>query len=516
MWTLRSAAAPWLAHSLLAVVTAVLLQTLVLELGNTLHRNGRWISSKVDLAYGILGSVSFLTTRTALQRNRLDLGVWHGAHEILYFEPIRLDALAFDFRLRRSGYLVAVFNKSDTHFDGVRLSRDPDYPSVCLSGNAQGEFTGRRDLEVRSLRARWHHLELRAADGVYEVFLDGKRIGACGAQVAEPRWVGFRGSGTKKNQVDNVVIQARHPSATIRERFENRRHAGSTFGAILAGVFAVHAVVLAATRIRRRRSGVALHPYLATTHGVLLSIAVLLLAADWLYFWRLHPKQVDFHGYDNRIEGEGAIVARLEAWPRPKAPGVRRLLLVGGSQTWGSGAARAEETWAARLEAMLNAEAEPGDRYECIAAGIPAYTARRLYDLYVSDWVGLEPDVVVLDLGHNDRDFDEFEEYLEKFVAFNRAREIRTVFIPEPNNTESRKSLHKLHARHDRMRTIGRARGVTLIEMHQALVEQRDRGFLWWDRVHLTSYGHQLFAAELFAKRSALLGTAEDGGADLP
>ena len=51
---------------LLALLAASVLQTLALRLGNTLHANGRWESTKVGLDHGILGAVSFVATRTAL------------------------------------------------------------------------------------------------------------------------------------------------------------------------------------------------------------------------------------------------------------------------------------------------------------------------------------------------------------------------------------------------------------------------------------------------------------------
>jgi hypothetical protein len=38
--------------------------------------------------------------------------------------------------------------------------------------------------------------------------------------------------------------------------------------------------------------------------------------------------------------------------------------------------------------------------------------------------------------------------------------------------------------------------------VHGALAEARDTGFLWWDRVHLTSYGQERLAELLFAKRA--------------
>jgi hypothetical protein len=72
----------------LALLAAWVVEKAVLRQGNTLHANGRWESTKVGLERGILGAVSFLTTRPALHRDRLDLGAWHGFHELLLKQPL--------------------------------------------------------------------------------------------------------------------------------------------------------------------------------------------------------------------------------------------------------------------------------------------------------------------------------------------------------------------------------------------------------------------------------------------
>ena len=48
------------------------------------------------------------------------------------------------------------------------------------------------------------------------------------------------------------------------------------------------------------------------------------------------------------------------------------------------------------------------------------------------------------------------------------------------------------------MQTIAATNDVPVIPMHEYLGRNYTRGFLWWDHVHLTSYGHQLFAERLY------------------
>ena len=493
-------------HAVLVVATALLFRTLYLESGNTLHDNGRWMSSRVGLRYGILGSVAFLTTRTALHRNRLDLGVWHRYQEVLYRDPLRLASLEADFRLGEPGYLVVLFDHTGEAFQGVRLSRDGDHPSACLAGTGEGGFTRRAPLDPGRLGDAWHRIALLADGDGYAVQVDGRPVGRCGAVPAQPGRVGFRSSRARKIQVDDVVIRGAG-GAEVVEDFANHRHARLAFAGALLGVLAVHAAVLAATARSRRRAGLAPHAYLATTHLVLLVCGGLAWAVDVLVLWRQHPEDVDFRGYVTTIESKRNVVARLRAsYPRPKPDGVVRILALGGSQTWGMGARRSEETWFRRLEARLDADAPAGLRYEVISAGIPAYKVPWLYELYAGDWIGLEPDVLLLNVGHNDDDLEALEASLRAFAAFNRARGIRTVLVPEANSTDSRTAVHELEARQAVVRRVAAREGLPLVEMHEPLERRKDDGFLWWDRVHLTSFGQRLLAERLYEERATLLG----------
>jgi lysophospholipase L1-like esterase len=301
-------------------------------------------------------------------------------------------------------------------------------------------------------------------------------------------------------EIDDVDVESETPPLRMRDDFANHRRAGVLFLAALGLVAAVDAGVVLALR-RARAGGVALAPALAAANLALAACAGLGLLADTVYFGRLHPKQVDFAGYENRIEYEGQIVPRLarEVPPGPPPAGVRRILFLGTSQTWGSGAARGEDVWVHRLEATLNAAAAPGERYELIDGGLPGEISSKVRKVFERHWIGWRPELVVVNLGNNDRDPALLAQELERIAALCAERDIRVAFVPEPNSVESRdeKSLRGLVAKHDALRAVAARRGIPVLEVHAPLAAERDSGFLWWDRVHLTSYGQERLAALL-------------------
>jgi hypothetical protein len=299
---------------LLALAAAWAFQTLALRAGNTLHANGRWESTKVGLHHGILGAVSFIATRTALHRDRLDLGVWHGFHELLLREPVTPERLSLRFRLRSGGWLAVITAHDGARFEAVRISADPDFPA-CLAGTSAGAFTAKRPLAFPEPGRGWHALVLVREGDALRVELDGAALARCPISIAGPARIGLRGSAADHVEVDDVRLESSAPPGVFVEDFANHRGAGRLFAAALALVGALGGAV--AFVASRRRSAAA--PALAATNLVVLACAGLALLADTLYFGRLHPEQIDLAGFENRIEYEGQIVPRL-AREHPLAP----------------------------------------------------------------------------------------------------------------------------------------------------------------------------------------------------
>jgi len=493
----------------LGLAAAWSFQTLGLRLGNTLHANGRFESTKVGLDHGILGAVSFVATRTALYRDRLDLGAWHGNHELLLREPVTPERLALRFRLRDPGWLALLVQRTETRFEAVRVSRDAAFPPACLAGSPDGAFASKAPLAQPALDGGWHALALERAGPGFRVTVDGTEVGACATALDRPVRVGLRGSAADHVELDDLRIESATPPVLVEEDFANRRGAGPLGLGALGLVAAVSGLVAAASARSRRARGAPLAPYLVTTNLVLAAAGGLALLADALYFARIHPEQIDFRGYENRIEYVGQIAPRLaKRYPlEAPAPGVRRIVVLGTSQTWGSGAARPEDVWVTQLEARLNAGARPGERFELVNAGLPGETSRELVELWSEKWIAWQPELALVNLGNNDREVEGLVRNVERIAALNAERGIRTVLVPEANSTESRgeRSLRGLEAKHAALRELAARRGLALVEVHGPLVQARDDGFLWWDRVHLTSYGQARLAALLFERRGQWL-----------
>ena len=88
-----------------------------------------------------------------------------------------------------------------------------------------------------------------------------------------------------------------------------------------------------------------------------------------------------------------------------KSPRTLRIICLGGSTTWGTGATSDQATWPAVLEQQLNASLQAGgafDKVEIINAGVSGYTIMESFINLKMRILPLDPDLVIIYHGIND------------------------------------------------------------------------------------------------------------------
>ena len=199
--------------------------------------------------------------------------------------------------------------------------------------------------------------------------------------------------------------------------------------------------------------------------------------------------------YWKKLTAKEVIKSIKRTYTPSPGEGVYRILFLGTSQTAGAGARKADHTFVRGLENLLNESAAPGTSYECINGGINGLDSGQILEIYKREWLSLAPHTVVVNLAHNDIFLGAFVQNLEALLALNAASAVQTILVLEPISTEfPMRMSHKYML----MRRLAEKYRVQAVDMHAYLSAKYDVGFLWWDRVHLTSFGQELFAAQLY------------------
>jgi lysophospholipase L1-like esterase len=178
---------------------------------------------------------------------------------------------------------------------------------------------------------------------------------------------------------------------------------------------------------------------------------------------------------------------RLIDGPRPH----KRVIFAGTSQTIGAGARNLEETFFVRTHRQLAATLSPL-LLESINISISAVSPPFLLQEYEQKYLRMEPDLLVINLGTNGIN-EELVTGLSGFLEINRAHHIFTVIVLEPNNSEIQTAIKD---KHQIIRSLGARENIPILDLQAYLSDSSvaQSGALWWDFVHLTSYGHSLVA----------------------
>jgi len=494
----------WLLVSLvlLQITLGLLLAQLYASSHNSLYNNGNWSVSKTRMWNGLIGSYAFLFDLQPLAGGKLNLAAWHGFQEVVSKREVDPVSVEFDYRLiKPRSYLTFSFNRAGGDYTSIRLGRNPHHPPALLKVSADGEFFLKKRLRMlRSLKVgSWHTLRVEFGDDRISVSVDGRPVRKLvdrSLRVQRPQRIGFRG-GDVPGFVDNVRIVLRDGTELV-DTF-NRPSNWLKVTVLAIGGLAI--LTLSAFLLLRRITSTGdkhlLFFFLMFTVVLIVVCAVVLALASHVkgFYPNASEKLRRQEAYWKDASAEKLFEDVASRYSSEPEPGVHRFIVLGASQTAGAGAPTEQETWVRRAERRLN-ERTRGLRYQWINGAVRGYVLKEMVHDFENRWVHWNPKTLLVNASHNDRGAPErFEKFLIRLVKRARERGIEVVLIQEPNaDPRLSDDLARMHAI---MAEIGNRYGIPVIDIQTPLTARGDDGFLWWDRVHMTTLGQRLFAEAL-------------------
>lgn len=478
-----------------------------IPVGYSLYEHGGWHATKALLAEPTIGAVSFFVTPVALAGGRLDLGAWHGENEVIHVQPVDLGRLELDLGLAPGARLTVIFGRHPGGFSGLRLCAAGACQSLFFDAAPGGRFVRRQPVSVDQAAGLTHHLTLKRRGATISARLGQRELGSFALVRPGPGQWGFRG-GLGSAWVDNLVLVDRQGTEVLREDFGPRRRSPLPLPAVALCLLGVSLAVY--LRHRRRRPRIALYLVAVGNALVLLSAAAsLLLLQTFVRVYPDAPEDVHYYGFSDSSRSSAQIIDELEHrfGRNPRQPGELRLLLLGGSQVAGEGASTPDRIAANRLCALLNADPRLRARFRCLNAGLPGARAKQLLQDHLPRWDYLSPDLVLINLGFNDAvasdpDPPALSRRLGRAVREFRRRGARVLLCTEPTLLEG-EMIGRMHRAVRRAALIS---GAPVVPMQRHFQGQLRRGFVFWDRVHLTDFGQELWARRAARAVGELMG----------
>lgn len=178
-----------------------------------------------------------------------------------------------------------------------------------------------------------------------------------------------------------------------------------------------------------------------------------------------------------------------------------------------------------RIDSMSKVEGS-SENYEFIGAGIGG---NKVYDLYLrieDDVLAKNPDVVIIYIGVNDvwhkagagtgTDADKFERFYQAIINKLKAKNIKLILCTPAAIGEktdfSNQQDGDMNQYSNIIRNIANKNSLPLVDLRKAFLDynlknnpdNKDRGILTTDRVHLNATGNQLVADEMWKAIKAI------------
>jgi len=504
----------WLATCiaiLLAIAyTAACLASSGLLLSNTLVNNGNWVSTKEGLGMKVTGASAFMRRTQALARCRLNLDAWNGYQEVLTRSKMKVDNADFDFLLAEGAYFALVFKEPD-QFLGFRISGNSALKSVYFVARRDGEFIEQRDLEVPDFpRNRWNHFKFYLDDTGATIEINGERVSVGPIQMPVFCQPGFRGC-ERHVAIDNVVFREGN-WPVFEDDFLNRDNLTRYLLLALVALTLLSGGLYCSLLAVRVPGGKSLVSVMA--FNVFLALMGTLMAPSLFFALALYPSEESFARAEtvylyNHWWWRSEEISQQASSHKHDDAGL--ILFIGSSQTFGAGATSIQEAFVSRIQQRLDEETKGAHGYQCINAGMSGTGSGTLLEFYEQDWLEMSPEIVVLNLGANDRwsSDEEYASNLERFIDLSEEKNTRMLFVLEPYSWEWENDVRgsgprELHT-HRVMKEVAASLDVPFVDAHGRLSIDRQKGFLWWDFIHPTSFGHRLIADCIFAELRKVL-----------
>ncbi len=524
----------------------------------TLFENSNWFPEKRAMHVGTMGSLSFHLTRAPLAQNILDLGAYWGGQEIYTEKTFSPTDIIFRFNIPENSYLDFTYNRNNSVFSGLRLSRRSEYPSISFSGIENGQFKSTTPIEFAPISDGWHQFHIWTNNQTTEVKIDNQEP----VHLPETTFLngkfGFR-SSLNGALIDDVTFKT-YGLPIFEDDFSNKRNFPHVFfinfilfSALLGTIYLL---------LKKSRPSARHLKFLFLTLSASFSLCLSLWLTFDFYFYS-HVPQHDFENFeDNKqlwdyrnLDFEKFRIQLFRHWrylypsitkasrrpfdypdmsissgnlfcdeasakcevqsttfvPKLSNPGQisNLIVFIGTSQTFGAGARTLEDTFFARTHHLINHKLPRNQRVSSINISISGSSSKTLRKKYESLFGAFRPKLVAINLSNNDTDMTEFVSEIENILLQNKLKKIETILIKEPISIERYPPGFTLglQSQHKILDSLAKKHNVPVLDPIKYL-NRPDiiaTGNIWWDYVHLNSHGQKLFAEWLAPEIFAVL-----------
>ncbi|HRG48766.1 MAG TPA: SGNH/GDSL hydrolase family protein [Leptospiraceae bacterium] len=509
--------------SIAVFISCVLINILLifsLEIyNNTLHESGNWVSRKANLARTVPASASYMNTMPALFKFKLNLSQWLGYHKLIFTHAIDASEVSFQYRIDNGQYFSFLFNSDfdGNKLSGIRISNNKLYPSIFFHME-KDKFIDRHLISNFTSDTKPHKFKIKFVADKMTVFIDDKENFTFEESALPKSFIGFKAGFTDlRSDVDDLIILQKDGSK-FEDSFLNWKIIPRltilsllfSFSYLGLGYFVIQVMYKRYVKKNTLPTGsleIESKAIYTLKSIFYLNFNILLISIFLAYAMYTRVSRMYFT-WTKVYEGYAVMPSTHDTINKFLIPNANnktkpRIWFVGSSQTWGAGVYKDEDTFVSLLEK----EIKRTFNLDFINGGIAGTKTTDYLPIYKEHFNSIKPDIALINFSHNDDNTEKFIENLREFVRFNTEHKVLTIFSIEPVEIE----FLTPNKNQEAMRNLAKELNVPMIDMHTKMLPHYDDGFLWWDRIHFTSFGNVLFANEMLEPLKNILRTHNYG-----
>lgn len=540
-----------------ALVIGFLCYTVINHSAHVLYQLPEWVSAKSLIPNGLISAQEFFLERQTLAHDRLNLASWNGPNEVHWNVARGWDRLELDVSLAPNAYVWIFFRQTENRRLAFRLSRNEKYKSGFFELNSGKEFVLKEFFELPAAKDEFQKVIVLSGINGTSLQVGADVLFRKNIDPAIPQLLSFRSS---LNQVvlDNLKLTG--SGYALFENFSprlNLRHLvlavaitltilllaflkrtlfqGTSLLVLVAllGFVAVGADryvwapsyyykgfagygVTTITDLRLDFENVRRNLFFILFSAVGDSRSAFVLSEkNYLsrFFIPENTGQLSETAkkiyYPNGLEENTSAIRRQYIAETGKVEflehlsdlaekiSAKKIAFLGSSQTFGGGAQSMNRSFPALVVAALNLCSKAGvTGYNFSAPGENSAQLLQSYRELLKIW---QPELLLVNLSHNDKDPAEFRKNIAALLQLNSSLKIRTVLVKEPNSPEL--EVQHLTEKYQILKELAQQFRVPLVDLPEYLATEGfyDSGLLWWDIVHFDQAGHNAAADWLSA-----------------
>lgn len=482
----------------------------------------KWLPLKVALNRVAMGAWDFVAQRQAIFNGKLDLGQWYGNNELVsHSKFIDSSCWLFDLTLPRESIFLTTYRRPNKASFALLLSRSKLEQTSWVEFDQRGRYLSKEPVQKELNMDVDDQAKLKVCRAGEKILVQingndfsEKNIGVEGDRL----WFGL---ANRSNRV--LVDNIQQYSSQNEVLFEDDFSAGvNIWGVLLLSIFFS---LIHLTQTKQKRV------YEQLLILVVVTICLIFYALFDRYYWAkklpLSSAQnstfgmqllQEFEKYRDEIFPYASFnqvydqvkntmndipLVDYEQHPMTGSyfaygddKSMQTVLLLGTSQTWGSGATFERFTLGAQTHSLLVRETSQNYLLEVYA--VPGAITKTIVDnLPEVNFRNEKWGSIVINLSNNDPDPDEFRKGLNELLLWSQQRSDKIVIVKEANSPEFETNF--LKERHKVVGELAMKYRCKVVETDDTIASQDvfRSGHIWWDFVHLTDWGQQLLAQDI-------------------